>query len=91
MPHKRSKDARIRRTTARIVSQNSHRDMIKSESINVISQGQVLKELIEKLPDYKTSLLLSASKMFDRGEVISDSRGQGSQQKLNITRLTVKP
>jgi len=58
--------------------------MIKSESINVISQGQVLKELIEKLPDYRTSWLLSASKMFDRGEVISDSRGEGSQQGRKI-------
>jgi len=90
MTHKRSREARIRRTTARIVSQNSHRDMIKSESINVISHGQVLKELIEKLPDYKTSWLLPVSKMFDRGEIISDSRGQGSQQNVNLTRLTVK-
>ncbi|NVM57609.1 MAG: hypothetical protein HWN51_05765 [Desulfobacterales bacterium] len=80
MPHKRSREARIRRTAARIVSTNSHRDREKSESINIVSNGVILKSLIEKLPRYKIAWLIPASKMFERGEVIADSRGQGSQQ-----------
>jgi len=84
MPHKRSREARIRRTTARIVSQNAHRDRRKSESVNVLTSGQVLKELIDKLPKHRITDLLEHSDMFDRGEVISDSRGEGSQQKIGL-------
>lgn len=82
MPHKRSREAHIRRTTARIVSQNAYRDRSKSESINVLTQGQVLKKLIDKLPKHRINDLLEYRDMFDRGEIISDSRGEGSQQKM---------
>ena len=82
MPHKRSRVARIRRTTARIVSTNSHRDRQKSESVNTLNPGQVLYELTNKLPKYRLDDLLPHSDMFEKGEVIADSRGQGSQQSV---------
>lgn len=82
MPHKRSRQARIRRTTARIVSTHSHRDRQKSESINILTPGQVLYELTNKLSRYKITELLEHIDMFDKGEVIADSRSQGSQQSV---------
>ena len=84
MPHKRSREARIRRTTARIVSTYSHRDLIISESVNILTPGQVLGTLIDKLPKYRVNDLLKHSDMFEKGEVISDSRGEGSQQKVTL-------
>lgn len=84
MPHKRSREARIRRATARIVSKNSHRDRRKSESVNTLTPGQVLHELINNLTKYRITELLEHSEMFDRGEVIADSRGTGSQQKVTL-------
>ena len=80
MPHKRSREARIKRATARIVSTHSHRDREKSESVNVLTSGQVLIELIGKLPQYRTALLLPAAELFEKGEIISDAYGRGSQQ-----------
>ena len=76
----RHAEAHIRRTTARIVSTNSHRDRQKSESINILTPGQVLYELTNKLSRYKINELLEHSDMFDKGEVIADGRSQGSQQ-----------
>jgi len=79
---RRSREARIKRATARIVSTHSHRDREKSESVNNLTQGQVLAELIGKLPRYRTSLLLPAAGLFEKGEIISNSRGTGSQQMI---------
>lgn len=76
----RHAEARIKRATARIVSTNSHRDREKSESVNTLTSGQVLHDLIDKLPTYRTSTLLPATELFEKGEVISDARGEGSQQ-----------
>jgi len=77
---RRSREARIKRTTARIVSTNAHRDKEKDESVNNLTPGQVLYELTNKLGRYKINELLEHNDMFDKGEIISDSRGQGSQQ-----------
>ena len=77
---RRSRTARIRRTIARIVSTNSHRDRQKSESVNTLNPGEVLYELTNKLPKHRLIDLLPHSDMFEKGEVIADSRGQGSQQ-----------
>ncbi len=85
MPHKRKRSAHIRRATARIVSTNSHRDRRKSESVNTLTQGQVLNELINKLSRYRISELYAHSDMFSKGEVIADSRGHGSQQSARAT------
>lgn len=84
MPHKRSREAHIRRTTARIVSNNSHRDRRKSESINTLTPGQVLYELANKLIRYRITDLKEHCDMFLKGEVIADSRGNGSQQSVDL-------
>ena len=80
---KRSQIARLQRVVARIVSKASHRDYRKSESVNVLTEDQVFKLLAETQRDgAQVADLLPASEMFTRGEVISDSRGQGSQQQV---------
>ena len=79
-----NKKAQIKRTTARIVSTNSHRDREKSESVNVLTPGQVLIDLIATLPTYPTSMLLPAAWLFEKGEIISDAYGRGSQQGVTI-------
>ncbi len=81
---RRSQTARLQRVVARIVSNASHRDYRKSESVNVLTEDQVLGFLLEAEGRDGTLVgeLIPASGMFTRGEVISDSRGQGSQQQV---------
>ena len=83
---RRSQTARLQRVVARIVSKASHRDYRKSESVNVLTEDQVLGFLLEAEPRGRDGIqigeLIPASGMFTRGEVISDSRGQGSQQQV---------
>ena len=68
---------------ARIVSKASHRDYEKSESVNLLTEGQVLSCLIDtEIPGARIEELIPASEMFTRGEIISDSRGGGSQQQV---------
>ena len=75
---RRSPEARQRRYINRIVSQNSHRDIGLDESINMLTESQLESCLIDKFGDVRTGLHLQ----FSRGEIISDSRGQGSLQQL---------
>lgn len=77
---RRSREAHIRRTAARIVSTNAHRDRDKMESVNILTPGLVLKALIDKLPKQRVSDLLKHKDMFTKGEIIADARGEGSQQ-----------
>jgi len=81
----RSRTAHLQRVVARIVSKAAHRDYRKSESVNLLTEGQVLSCLLDaEIPGASIGELIPASEMFGRGEVISDSRGQGSQQQVTV-------
>ena len=76
--HRRSQDAIQRRYVNRLVSQCSHRDIRLDESINTLTPRQLEYSLIDKFGDVRTGLHLQ----FERGEVVSDSRGEGSLQQI---------
>lgn len=81
MPRKRggrSQYARQRKYVSRLVSKAAHRDYRKSESINVLTPTDIYDALTEKfdLP------LFTVIRSYDRGEVISDGRGEGSHDRL---------
>jgi hypothetical protein len=80
MPHKRSQFAKQRRAAARLVSLNAHRDTVKAESVNLLESGQLQRMLSEKFKGVYQSVV----SMWDRGEVISDSYGEGTQQRIGI-------
>ena len=77
---RQSRVGHIKRTAAKIVRINSERDRRKAESINLLTPEQIIHQLIDELPEYKTSDLIRYGDHFVDGEVISDSRGQGTQQ-----------
>jgi len=76
--HRRSIDAIQRRYVNRLVSQCSHRDIGLDESINMLTHRQLENSLIDKFGDVRTGLHLQ----FTRGEVIANSRGEGSLQQM---------
>ena len=85
MPHKRSREAQRRRlfeaqvrAAAHIVSKESHRDRERAESVNLLEPRQVLAALREQFE----SVFVGAVQNWERGEVISDSLGRGTQQRV---------
>lgn len=80
MPKKRggrSPHARQRRHASRIVSKNAHRDYRKAESINTITDMDLYNALQEKFGMPYISIVQS----YERGEVISDGRGEGTHDR----------
>lgn len=63
------------------MSEGSHRDYALSESVNVLSGGQVLLTLEDSGVRGSVADLVWAAGLFVRGEVLADSRGEGSQQR----------
>jgi len=82
MPHKRNQEAMQRRTqiqeqrrkAKQIVLSSAFIDREKAESVNLLSPQQILIKLTEDYPEpYMTAL-----EQFTEGEVLIDSRGEGS-------------
>ncbi len=78
MVHKRSQYYRQRKYISRVVSKAAHRDNRKSESINVLTEADLYDALAEEFGVPHPAVIRS----YDRGEIIADSRGQGSHDRL---------
>ena len=75
---RRSPDALQRRYINHLVSRSSYRDVSLNESINLLTPRQLEDSLLDKFGAVRTGLHLQ----FTRGEVVSDSRGEGSLQQI---------
>lgn len=79
---KRSKLAKMRRGLSRHVSRCAHRDTEQPrEAVNLVTQGQAYVFLEDRFGYAPLGLV----HLFERGEVLSDSRGRGSLQRVNVT------
>ena len=77
MPHKRSKEARQRRYVNQLVRKTCHEALNKKEAVNVLDQREIRVSLEQKFGYAHVGI----SQLFEKGEVLSDGRGQGSLQK----------
>ena len=75
----RSRYARERREASRYVSLTSFRDLVRAENISVITPDQIVANLITKFGEYP---LIDVDGQYPKGLVISDSRGEGTQQRV---------
>ena len=73
---RRSKEARQRRYVNTLVRKNSHEDLDKKEAVNVLDQRQVREALNTKFGYAHVGI----SQLFEKGEILSDGRGEGSLQ-----------
>lgn len=74
---KRSKYAVLRRSASHIVQENAHIDYDKGEQINVLTKADLYDRLYEKHGFMDARVLLE----YERGEILSDPRGDGSHQR----------
>jgi len=72
---KRSPEGLQRQAVRKLVFNQSRRDRIQAENINLLSREQIVEELSKQFD----GVVLCAVK-FERGEVLADSRGRGSLQ-----------
>ena len=80
MPKKRgtrSNYARQRRHASRIISKEAHRDFNKAESVNTLTKEDIYNALYEEFGVPYMSIV----RAHERGEVVSDGRGEGTAQK----------
>jgi len=63
-----------RQHASRFLSKESHRDYLKAESINVLTREDIYDVIYEEFGIPYTSVV----KAYDKGEVISDGRGEGT-------------
>jgi len=77
MTHKRSKESRQRRYVNQLVRKTCHEDLAKKEAVNVLDQRQIREALNTKFGYAHVGI----SQLFEKGEVLSDGRGEGSLQK----------
>lgn len=76
MTHKRSKESRQRRYVNQLVRKTCHEDLAKKEAVNVLDQQQIRDALNTQFGYAHVGI----SQLFEKGEVLSDSRGTGSLQ-----------
>ena len=73
---RRSKEARQRRYVNTLVRKSSHEDLDKKEAVNILDQRQIREQLEQKF-GYAH---IGVSQAFEKGEILSDGRGEGSLQ-----------
>ena len=74
---KRSIDRQQRRYVNHLVRSSSHEDLLMKEAINVLTPEEIGEALNTKFKYVYTG----ATKLFERGEVLSNPRGEGSLQR----------
>lgn len=79
MPHRKSTYLIQRRESARIVSQAAIRDPGIQESINLLTKGRIAVILQNRFGRFELEVVNS----YDVGEVLSDSLGRGTLQKVD--------
>lgn len=78
MVHKHSEEANQRRLARKIVLSGAFIDPLKQETVNIMMSEQV-SALLSQNFEY---VLPQAASYVERGEVLLDSRGEGSFQRL---------
>jgi hypothetical protein len=78
MPHRRSSYSIQRREAARIVSQAAIKDPSIRESVNILTVGKIALILQKRFGRFE----LGVVNQYDVGEVLSDSVGRGTLQKV---------
>ena len=86
MPHKRSLEAEQRRNQRSLEKQEAKKLVLKSafldrergETVNLLSSAQVNTLLLETFQ----GSLLTVDSRYEKGEVLTDSRGSGSLQRV---------
>lgn len=78
MAHKRSQESLQRREARKIVQTFAFQDFKLAESINRLTPEQIADQMAVLFPEGVT---YSFAARYDRGEVLTDSRGQGSIQR----------
>ena len=78
MPHKRSPEKRQLRRIRRIIFTHAFRDRVSYETICTLSRSEVLGLLNEPV-------LVASVPDVERGEVLTDSRGTGTFQRIRNT------
>ena len=73
---RRSKEAHQRRYVNQLVRKTCHEDLDKKEAVNVLDQTQIRVALNTKFGYAHVGM----SQLFEKGEILSDGRGQGSLQ-----------
>jgi hypothetical protein len=79
MPHRRTSYSIQRHEAARIVSQAAVKDPSVRESINVLTSGRIAQILQNHFGTFDLRVINS----YDVGEVLSDSLGRGTLQKVD--------
>lgn len=75
---RRSEIARQRRFVRRLVRRKSHQDRRLAESVNVLGEFEIAGAVNVRFG----SVWLGAVDEFTRGEILSNSRGEGALQKV---------
>lgn len=80
MPHKRSKFNAMCNSVRGFITSNAFVDYSKGESVNTLIESDIIRYLYGKYGyvDYRVVY------RFTRGEVLSDSRGQGTMQRVDL-------
>jgi hypothetical protein len=79
LPHRRTNYNIQRREAARIVSQTAVKDPAIRESINVLTSGRIAQILQNHFGTFDLRVINS----YDVGEVLSDSLGRGTLQRID--------
>jgi len=59
-----------------LVRKSSHEDLDKKEAVNILDQRQIREQLEQKFGYAHVGV----SQTFEKGEILSDGRGEGSLQ-----------
>ena len=73
MRHKRSEESELKRQIRRLILSHGFQDHKRAETVNVLSTSEILSALAGPVQ-------LSQIPQVEKGEVLVDSRGQGSFQ-----------
>lgn len=79
MPYRRSSYSIQRREASRIVSQAAIKDPALQESVNILTKGRIAVILQNRFGTFDLRVINS----YDVGEVLSDSLGRGTLQKVD--------
>lgn len=78
MPHRRSFEAMQRRAARRLILEMAYKDRLRSEVVNRLSMAEIM-DYLSKM--FGGRIHLGAVPKVEAGEVLADSRGQGSFQR----------
>ena len=81
MPHRRTREAKVRREARRYIVTHAYHDVIYAETVCLNSRIQVLQHLVTYFPDQEIRVSNVPDIEPGPGLVLTDSRGRGDFQK----------